>query len=155
MSRVIYFYFFHFSVLLQSATPCVTLNAHHVCQPPAVCRLSMLLTSRRLYAEKRPTLLHYKSKKQQDMFVWRDGWSSQGKNKFFNNKFRTVIIKHTKHSIHTTMFLRRNGKRGQQGWERKYVVLDGTKLSIYDNEPREGQYDECLFFIVKHLGIQI
>uniref|UniRef100_A0A9J8BA99 Citron rho-interacting serine/threonine kinase a n=1 Tax=Cyprinus carpio carpio TaxID=630221 RepID=A0A9J8BA99_CYPCA len=26
----------------------------------------------------------------------------------------------------------RNGKRGQQGWERKYVVLDGTKLSIYD-----------------------
>uniref|UniRef100_A0A672YBV6 Citron Rho-interacting kinase n=1 Tax=Sphaeramia orbicularis TaxID=375764 RepID=A0A672YBV6_9TELE len=33
----------------------------------------------------------------------------------------------------------RNGKRGQQGWERKYVVLDGTKVSIYDNEPREGQ----------------
>uniref|UniRef100_A0A7N6AM62 Citron Rho-interacting kinase n=1 Tax=Anabas testudineus TaxID=64144 RepID=A0A7N6AM62_ANATE len=34
----------------------------------------------------------------------------------------------------------RNAKRGQQGWERKYVVLDGTKVSIYDNEPREGQY---------------
>uniref|UniRef100_A0A671TTW3 Citron Rho-interacting kinase n=1 Tax=Sparus aurata TaxID=8175 RepID=A0A671TTW3_SPAAU len=34
----------------------------------------------------------------------------------------------------------RNGKRGQQGWERKYVVLDGTKVSIYDTEPREGQY---------------
>lgn len=33
----------------------------------------------------------------------------------------------------------RNGKRGQQGWERKYVVLDGTKVSIYENEPREGQ----------------
>uniref|UniRef100_A0A7N8YJN8 Citron Rho-interacting kinase n=1 Tax=Mastacembelus armatus TaxID=205130 RepID=A0A7N8YJN8_9TELE len=36
----------------------------------------------------------------------------------------------------------RNGKRGQQGWERKYVVLDGTKVSIYDSEPREGQYHE-------------
>ncbi|XP_056130330.1 citron Rho-interacting kinase [Lampris incognitus] len=34
----------------------------------------------------------------------------------------------------------RNGKHGQQGWERKYVVLDGTKVSIYDNEPREGQH---------------
>ncbi|XP_074522798.1 citron Rho-interacting kinase isoform X1 [Halichoeres trimaculatus] len=34
----------------------------------------------------------------------------------------------------------RNGKRGQQGWERKYVVLDGTKVSIYDSEPRE----DCL-----------
>ena len=31
----------------------------------------------------------------------------------------------------------RNGKRGQ-GWERKYVVLDGTKVSIYEMEPREG-----------------
>ncbi|XP_016892257.1 citron Rho-interacting kinase isoform X4 [Cynoglossus semilaevis] len=31
----------------------------------------------------------------------------------------------------------RNAKRGQQGWERKYVVLDGTKVSIYENEPRE------------------
>ncbi|XP_035246530.1 citron rho-interacting kinase-like isoform X4 [Anguilla anguilla] len=31
----------------------------------------------------------------------------------------------------------RNGKRGQQGWERKYVVLDGTKVSIYETEPRE------------------
>lgn len=31
----------------------------------------------------------------------------------------------------------RNGKRGQ-GWERKYVVLDGTKISIYEIEPREG-----------------
>lgn len=34
----------------------------------------------------------------------------------------------------------RNGKRGQQGWERKYVVLDGTKVSVYDTEPREGQF---------------
>lgn len=31
----------------------------------------------------------------------------------------------------------RNGKRGQ-GWERKYIILDGTKVSIYDIEPREG-----------------
>ncbi|XP_069373288.1 citron Rho-interacting kinase isoform X4 [Paralichthys olivaceus] len=31
----------------------------------------------------------------------------------------------------------RNGKRGQQGWETKYVVLDGTKVSIYECEPRE------------------
>ncbi|XP_075879148.1 LOW QUALITY PROTEIN: citron Rho-interacting kinase [Nelusetta ayraudi] len=30
----------------------------------------------------------------------------------------------------------RNGKRGQ-GWERKYMILDGTKLSAYDIEPRE------------------
>uniref|UniRef100_A0A3P9QCE3 Citron Rho-interacting kinase n=1 Tax=Poecilia reticulata TaxID=8081 RepID=A0A3P9QCE3_POERE len=33
----------------------------------------------------------------------------------------------------------RNGKRGQQGWERKYVILDGTKLSVFDIEPAEGQ----------------
>ena len=33
----------------------------------------------------------------------------------------------------------RNAKRGQQGWEQKYVVLDGTKVSIYETEPREGQ----------------
>ncbi|XP_028312927.1 citron Rho-interacting kinase isoform X4 [Gouania willdenowi] len=32
--------------------------------------------------------------------------------------------------------LPRNGKRGQ-GWERKYVILDGTKISIYEVEPRE------------------
>ncbi|RVE68875.1 hypothetical protein OJAV_G00096370 [Oryzias javanicus] len=43
----------------------------------------------------------------------------------------------------------RNGKRGQ-GWERKYVVLDGTKLSIFDIEPREDsvkpleEFDLCL-----------
>uniref|UniRef100_H3D1L4 Citron rho-interacting serine/threonine kinase n=1 Tax=Tetraodon nigroviridis TaxID=99883 RepID=H3D1L4_TETNG len=43
----------------------------------------------------------------------------------------------------------RNGKRGQ-GWERKYVVLDGTKVSIYDIEPREDsvkpleEFDLCL-----------
>ncbi|XP_075870412.1 citron Rho-interacting kinase isoform X6 [Nelusetta ayraudi] len=44
----------------------------------------------------------------------------------------------------------RNGKRGQQGWERKYVVLDGTRVSIYDTEPREDcvtveeEFELCL-----------
>ncbi|XP_036806101.1 citron rho-interacting kinase isoform X3 [Oncorhynchus mykiss] len=44
----------------------------------------------------------------------------------------------------------RNSKRGQQGWERKYVVLDGTKVSIYDAEPREDslkpeeEFELCL-----------
>ncbi|XP_036384432.1 citron Rho-interacting kinase-like [Megalops cyprinoides] len=44
----------------------------------------------------------------------------------------------------------RNGKRGQQGWERKYVVLDGTKMSIYETEPREDtvkpqeEFELCL-----------
>ncbi|KAI7812358.1 putative citron Rho-interacting kinase-like [Triplophysa rosa] len=44
----------------------------------------------------------------------------------------------------------RNGKRGQQGWERKYVVLDGTKVSIYECEPTEDsvkpqeEFELCL-----------
>ncbi|XP_017557168.1 citron rho-interacting kinase [Pygocentrus nattereri] len=44
----------------------------------------------------------------------------------------------------------RNGKRGQQGWESKYVVLDGTKVSIYESEPREDsvkpqeEFELCL-----------
>uniref|UniRef100_A0A672FB57 Citron rho-interacting serine/threonine kinase b n=1 Tax=Salarias fasciatus TaxID=181472 RepID=A0A672FB57_SALFA len=42
----------------------------------------------------------------------------------------------------------RNGKRGQ-GWERKYMILDGTKISVYEIEPREGldpleEFDLCL-----------
>ncbi|XP_042187580.1 citron rho-interacting kinase isoform X5 [Oncorhynchus tshawytscha] len=43
----------------------------------------------------------------------------------------------------------RNGKRGQ-GWERKYVVLDGTKVTIYESEPREDsvkpldEFELCL-----------
>ncbi|KAA8578928.1 hypothetical protein FQN60_017521 [Etheostoma spectabile] len=43
----------------------------------------------------------------------------------------------------------RNGKRGQ-GWERKYMVLDGTKVSIYETEPREDsvkpleEFDLCM-----------
>ncbi|XP_056462175.1 citron rho-interacting kinase isoform X1 [Gadus chalcogrammus] len=44
----------------------------------------------------------------------------------------------------------RNGKRGQQGWESKYVVLDGTKVSVFDGEPREDcakaeeEFELCL-----------
>ncbi|XP_055077642.1 citron rho-interacting kinase [Periophthalmus magnuspinnatus] len=44
----------------------------------------------------------------------------------------------------------RNGKRGQQGWEQKYVVLDGTKVSVFDTEPREDgllpeeEFELCL-----------
>ncbi|XP_051956572.1 citron rho-interacting kinase-like [Xyrauchen texanus] len=44
----------------------------------------------------------------------------------------------------------RNGKRGQQGWERKYVVLDGTKVSIYESELTEDcvkpqeEFELCL-----------
>uniref|UniRef100_A0AAY5L7C9 Citron rho-interacting serine/threonine kinase b n=1 Tax=Esox lucius TaxID=8010 RepID=A0AAY5L7C9_ESOLU len=43
----------------------------------------------------------------------------------------------------------RNGKRGQ-GWDRKYVVLDGTKVTIYETEPREDsvkpleEFELCL-----------
>uniref|UniRef100_A0A3P8VWN0 Citron rho-interacting serine/threonine kinase n=1 Tax=Cynoglossus semilaevis TaxID=244447 RepID=A0A3P8VWN0_CYNSE len=43
----------------------------------------------------------------------------------------------------------RNGKRGQ-AWERKFVALDGTKISVYEVEPREGilkpleKFDLCL-----------
>uniref|UniRef100_A0A4W4FM99 Citron rho-interacting serine/threonine kinase b n=1 Tax=Electrophorus electricus TaxID=8005 RepID=A0A4W4FM99_ELEEL len=43
----------------------------------------------------------------------------------------------------------RNVKRGQ-GWERKYVVLDGNKVLTYDTEPREGnntpvdEFDLCV-----------
>lgn len=35
-------------------------------------------------------------------------------------------------------FFFRNNKRGQQGWDRKYIVLEGTKVLIYDAEAREG-----------------
>ncbi|XP_058850206.1 citron Rho-interacting kinase-like isoform X2 [Acipenser ruthenus] len=35
------------------------------------------------------------------------------------------------------MKLPRNGKRGQLDWDRKYVILEGTKVMIYDSEPRE------------------
>ncbi|TNN77629.1 Citron Rho-interacting kinase [Liparis tanakae] len=43
----------------------------------------------------------------------------------------------------------RNGKRGQ-GWESKYMILDGTKVSIFEIEPREEavkpleEFDLCL-----------
>jgi len=35
------------------------------------------------------------------------------------------------------LFSCRNGKRGQ-GWERKYVLLDGYKVITYETEPRDG-----------------
>uniref|UniRef100_A0A8D3CZK7 Citron Rho-interacting kinase n=1 Tax=Scophthalmus maximus TaxID=52904 RepID=A0A8D3CZK7_SCOMX len=39
----------------------------------------------------------------------------------------------------------RNAKRGQQGWESKYVVLDGTKVSIYDNCVKaEEEFELCM-----------
>lgn len=44
----------------------------------------------------------------------------------------------------------RNNKRGQQGWDRKFIVLEGTKVLIYDAEAREGNFTRsinktCLF----------
>lgn len=46
--------------------------------------------------------------------------------------------------LHSDIFLfhlsfPRNNKRGQQGWDRKYIVLEGSKVLIYDNEAREGK----------------
>ncbi|XP_029427642.1 citron Rho-interacting kinase isoform X3 [Rhinatrema bivittatum] len=44
----------------------------------------------------------------------------------------------------------RNNKRGQQGWDKKYVVLEGSKVLIYDTESREGgqrpleEFELCL-----------
>ncbi|NXP52856.1 CTRO kinase, partial [Heliornis fulica] len=44
----------------------------------------------------------------------------------------------------------RNNKRGQQGWDRKYIVLEGTKVHIYDAEAREAgqrpleEFELCL-----------
>ncbi|XP_072315820.1 citron Rho-interacting kinase-like [Eucyclogobius newberryi] len=44
----------------------------------------------------------------------------------------------------------RHGKRGQQGWEQKYVVLDGTKVSVFDTDNTEDgsqpeeELDLCL-----------
>uniref|UniRef100_A0A4W3HT81 non-specific serine/threonine protein kinase n=1 Tax=Callorhinchus milii TaxID=7868 RepID=A0A4W3HT81_CALMI len=33
----------------------------------------------------------------------------------------------------------RNGKRGQQGWERKYIVLEGSKILLFENDSKDGQ----------------
>ncbi|XP_067861727.1 citron Rho-interacting kinase isoform X2 [Heptranchias perlo] len=33
----------------------------------------------------------------------------------------------------------RNGKRGQQGWERKYIVLEKSKVLLYENDSIDGQ----------------
>ncbi|XP_044514767.1 citron Rho-interacting kinase isoform X2 [Gracilinanus agilis] len=44
----------------------------------------------------------------------------------------------------------RNNKRGQQGWDRKYIVLEGSKVLIYDSEAREAgqrpveEFELCL-----------
>ncbi|NXA56398.1 CTRO kinase, partial [Nothocercus julius] len=44
----------------------------------------------------------------------------------------------------------RNNKRGQQGWDRKYIVLEGTKVLIFDAEAREAgqrpleEFELCL-----------
>ncbi|XP_053135086.1 citron Rho-interacting kinase isoform X13 [Hemicordylus capensis] len=44
----------------------------------------------------------------------------------------------------------RNNKRGQQGWDRKYIVLEGTKVLVYDTEAREAgqrpmeEFELCL-----------
>ncbi|XP_063310672.1 citron Rho-interacting kinase [Pelobates fuscus] len=44
----------------------------------------------------------------------------------------------------------RNNKRGQQGWDRKYVVLEGSKILIFDSELKEGgqrpveEFELCL-----------
>uniref|UniRef100_A0A2K5PWK2 Citron Rho-interacting kinase n=1 Tax=Cebus imitator TaxID=2715852 RepID=A0A2K5PWK2_CEBIM len=44
----------------------------------------------------------------------------------------------------------RNNKRGQQGWDRKYIVLEGSKVLIYDSETREAgqrpveEFELCL-----------
>ncbi|KAM4709498.1 citron Rho-interacting kinase [Discoglossus pictus] len=36
------------------------------------------------------------------------------------------------------MKIPRNNKRGQQGWDRKYIVLEGSKILIFDSELKEG-----------------
>ncbi|KAG8455787.1 hypothetical protein GDO86_001833 [Hymenochirus boettgeri] len=44
----------------------------------------------------------------------------------------------------------RNNKRGQQGWDKKYVVLEGSKVLIFDSELKEGgqrpseEFELCL-----------
>ncbi|XP_007464935.1 PREDICTED: citron Rho-interacting kinase [Lipotes vexillifer] len=44
----------------------------------------------------------------------------------------------------------RNNKRGQQGWDRKYIILEGSKVLIYDSEAREAgqrpveEFELCL-----------
>ncbi|XP_072271580.1 citron Rho-interacting kinase isoform X4 [Pyxicephalus adspersus] len=48
------------------------------------------------------------------------------------------------------MKIPRNNKRGQQGWDRKYVVLEATKILIFESEVKEGgqrpseEFELCL-----------
>ncbi|KAM8961552.1 citron Rho-interacting kinase isoform 2-T2 [Pelodytes ibericus] len=48
------------------------------------------------------------------------------------------------------MKIPRNNKRGQQGWDRKYIVLEGSKILIFEAELKEGgqrpveEFELCL-----------
>ncbi|XP_075070897.1 citron Rho-interacting kinase [Mixophyes fleayi] len=48
------------------------------------------------------------------------------------------------------MKIPRNNKRGQQGWDRKYIVLEGSKILIFDSDVKEGnqrpleEFELCL-----------
>uniref|UniRef100_A0A8C5LDX7 Citron Rho-interacting kinase n=1 Tax=Jaculus jaculus TaxID=51337 RepID=A0A8C5LDX7_JACJA len=60
--------------------------------------------------------------------------------------------KESSSSLHLEGWMKvpRNNKRGQQGWDRKYIVLEGSKVLIYDNEAREAgqrpleEFELCL-----------
>ncbi|XP_038648022.1 citron Rho-interacting kinase isoform X2 [Scyliorhinus canicula] len=41
--------------------------------------------------------------------------------------------------LESWMKVPRNGKRGQQGWERKYIILEGSKVLLYENDSIDGQ----------------
>ncbi|NXG93382.1 CTRO kinase, partial [Stercorarius parasiticus] len=61
-------------------------------------------------------------------------------------------LKEPSSSLHLEGWMKvpRNNKRGQQGWDRKYIVLEGTKVLIYDAEAREAgqrpleEFELCL-----------
>ncbi|KAB1255417.1 Citron Rho-interacting kinase, partial [Camelus dromedarius] len=50
----------------------------------------------------------------------------------------------------SSLHLEGNNKRGQQGWDRKYIILEGSKVLIYDSEAREAgqrpveEFELCL-----------
>lgn len=49
-----------------------------------------------------------------------------------------LVLSRQKIQCNFVLIFCRNNKRGQQGWDRKYIVLEGTKVLIYDAEAREG-----------------
>ncbi|XP_037735044.1 citron Rho-interacting kinase isoform X2 [Chelonia mydas] len=61
-------------------------------------------------------------------------------------------LKEPSSSLHLEGWMKvpRNNKRGQQGWDRKFIVLEGTKVLIYDAEAREAgqrpveEFELCL-----------